>query len=157
MAAQLEQLGNEQQKIADAAEKKAEANVGRMVKARDALLLFGSEDVTPGKDDYKSIIMFLLPRIDSGTAPSKLGSRKKMKEKLAELENKYNKPWIELVKDEIAKAEVETELAAQEADTDVAVSDKVTEKVWEDLEIDREAALGNDELKDLDPITQAEM
>ena len=39
MAAQLEQLGNEQQKIADAAEKKAEANVGRMVKARDALLL----------------------------------------------------------------------------------------------------------------------
>ena len=49
-----------------------------------------------------------------------------MKEKLAELENKYNKPWIELVKDEIAKAEVETELAAQEADTDFALTEKFT-------------------------------
>ena len=32
----------------------------------------------------------------------------------------------------------------------------VTEKLWEELDIDREKTIGEDGIEDLDPITQAE-
>ena len=89
------------------------------------------------------------------TAPSKLNSIKKMKEKMIELETKHNKPWMDLVREQFAKAGSETETMAQEASTEV----EVTEKLWEELDMDCEKTLGEEglKLKDLDPITQAEM
>ena len=110
--------------------------------------------------------MFLVPRLNKDTAPSKVGSMKKAKEKLAELASKYNKPWVELVEDEIAKVE------SQGGTAELSGSDgvEVTEQLWEELdinwdkvlgdnelEIDREPTLENDGLEDLNPITQASM
>ena len=110
--------------------------------------------------------MFLVPRLNRDTAPSKVCSMKKAKEKLAELASKYNKPWMELVEEEIAKVYAESETADRSESDGV----EVTEQLWEELEINREKILGDDELEidreptlendgleDLNPITQASM
>ena len=101
--AQLEQLTMEQEKAKKAAAKKATDKEKKILKARAALEVFKDEKRKAGKDDYKDVVMFLVPRLDKDTAPSKVASMKKAKEKLAELASKYNKPWIQLVEDEMEK------------------------------------------------------
>ena len=46
--------------------------------------------------------------------PLKLTSMKKIKKKLQELEAKYEKPWLDLVNEQIKMAESEAEKAAQD-------------------------------------------
>ena len=57
-------------------------------------------DKKPGKEEFKKIIMFLVPRLEKDVAPSKFGTMKKAKDKLVELQNKFNKPRIEIVEEQ---------------------------------------------------------
>ena len=156
----------EQEKAKKAAAKKATDKENKILKARAALEVFKDEKRKAGKDDYKDVVMFLVPRLDKDTAPSKVASMKKAKEKLAELASKYNKPWIQLVEDEIAKVCAPVDKADQSENDGV----EVTEELWEelkinrdkvleddDLEIGREPTLENDGVEDVNPITQASM
>ena len=119
-----------------------------MGQAKEAVKVFTNPGQKPGKEEFKKIIMFLVPRLEKDVAPSKFGTMKKAKDKLVELQNKFNKPWIEIVEEELAKvASEENEVNPQPA---------VTEKLWEELDIDREKTIGEDGIEDLDPITQAE-
>ena len=160
--AQLLQLQKEQKKARDAKEKKATARTSRVDKARETLALFSGKEGSsgedakekqPGKEEYKKIVMFLLSRLDKNVAPSKVtSSMKKMKEKLDDLESKKNKSWLALVEEEIAKAESES--ADHDGEQD---ENEVTEKIWEELEIEHDEVGDDDRLKNLFPVTQAEL
>ena len=149
-AAQMEKLAIEQRKTAAAAERKATEKEKKVTKARAALQSFKQENSKAGADKYKDVIMFLLPRVEKETAPSKIGSMKKRKEKLEQLAAKFNESWMQLLEEELDKAE--REAASQQAPEE----NVVTESLWEELEIDREKTLGEDGVEDLNPITQAE-
>ena len=144
VTAQLEQLDSDAKKVANAAAKKATQSENKLKKAEDAVKVFKSIDKSPGKDEWKNIIMFLLPRIDKTTAPSKVSSIKKAKEKLAQLAIEHEKPWLAIVEEELNKARAEApalEGAAEE--------DRVRAELWEDLEIDREEVLGPEDPEDI--------
>ena len=58
MAAQLEQLQNEQKKAAESEERKATVKEARLVNAKEAVEVFKKLDKKLGKDEFKKIIMF---------------------------------------------------------------------------------------------------
>ena len=124
----MKQLGTDKQKAADVATKKATQTVTKVKKAQNAIKVFKSIDRTPGKDEWKDIIMFVLPRLDKETAPSKVSSMKKAKEKLAELATKHNTSWLALVEEELDKANTEAAAFVGEADTNA-----MTAELWDKI------------------------
>ena len=80
--AQVHQLEIEEKAQVQMAEKLQSFEVDKHTKAKFAFEIYKGDPKNLKKDDWKDIIKFILPIIDPNTAPSKLQSIKKMKEKL---------------------------------------------------------------------------
>ena len=61
------------------------------------------------KDDWKDIIKFILPIIDPNTAPSKLQSIKKIKEKLDSCQEEHGEHWVAKMERELGLAQKKIE------------------------------------------------
>ena len=77
VAAQLEQIDSDAKKVANAAAKRVTQSENKVKKAEEAVKVFKSVDKSPGKDEWKDIIICLLLRINKMIAPSKISSIKK--------------------------------------------------------------------------------
>ena len=56
-----------------------------------------------GRSDWDDVIKFLVRQLKAKDAPSKYNIIAKMRDKLRELEDKYNKTWDVLLDDETLK------------------------------------------------------
>ena len=101
-----------------------------MNKTRKTVTTFKSLNGTSGKDKYKNIIVFILPRFDNVTAPFKVSSMKKVDNSLTELGKENSKHWLVLSKEEVAKTEPDVAVIAREGD-----GNEATRKLWDNLQL----------------------
>ena len=90
-------------------------------------------------DDWKSIIMFLLPVYDASVAPSKFTSKKKMIDRLFQFEEQYGMKWDQCLSIELEKATAKR--SAQEVATGTEEGDYFSSlklDIDSDLEVESE-------------------
>lgn len=106
--AQREQIKQEKEGTEKDIAKKKEKETKKINAAQKASTSFESSGGLDGTG-WKNVIMFLVPRLDKTcTAPSSHTTIEKAKKKLKELEQQHdNKPWSELLKEELVKARSE--------------------------------------------------
>ena len=105
--AQREQVKREKEGTAKDIAKKKEKEMTKIEAAQKSLTSFESSGVLDG-NGWKNVIMFIVPRLDKTcTAPSSHTTKEKAKKKLEELAQQHSKPWSELLKEELVKAQSE--------------------------------------------------
>jgi len=93
--------------------KKLKERMEKVNKAQEALTMFRSR-VKFGRSDWDDVMKFLVRRFDAKDAPSKYNNMTKIKAKLDQLEEKYNKAWDVLLDEELTKARAD--IASEEAE-----------------------------------------
>ena len=82
-------------------------------KAQEALTMFRSQGKL-GRSAWDDVMNFIVRRFDDKDTPSKYNNMTKIKDKLCQLEEKYNKTWDVLLEEELTKARAD--IASEEAE-----------------------------------------
>ena len=91
--AQVKQLQLEEEMRDATAEKLQSNELDKHIKAKAAFDMYKLYQKNLKKEDWKDIVKFILPIIHPNTAPSKLQSVKKIKEKLHSCLEEHGEPW----------------------------------------------------------------
>ena len=81
------------------------SEIDKHTKAKVAFEIYKADPKNLKKDYWKDIIKFILPILDHNTAPSKLQSIKKIKEKLDSCQEEHGEHWVAKMERELGLAQ----------------------------------------------------